>query len=550
MRARTAALAIITVIICALFFSASGVSRISALSRSSAARIMNLTCETSTTALNEQLMQIEHSLSVISAYIREHMPQPEEVAEDYSLFEEHLEQVAPYFASIVSTNPGIYAYYYRYQPEVYADRGGFFMISEQKDGVFESAALTDATQYDPDDVEHVGWYYIPKETGEPMWMDPYWNANDGTYTLSYVVPLKAEDGEVVGVVGIDLDFEAIIADVQEVTAYESGYAYLLQEDGVVIWHPQLEAGTDIRTISPDLSEFADLLTEESSGSEIYDYTYEGRTMETAFCSLRNGMRFALSAPLTEIDAARDQTVRQFLLISLLAVAVCAVITFIISGRMTRPLTHLTNTAREISKGKLDAEFPKKSPGEIGILSDTMQKMVKSLKRQIAGLSDKAYRDALTGVRNKGAFEEEMEKYRDGTKPFALVMFDVNYLKKINDTYGHEKGDLYLKNACSLICHVFAHCPVFRMGGDEFVAVLAGEHTHQADELIDEMERKTVECNAAAANPWDKISCAKGAAAYDPDADGSAAVTDGTIVETTLKRADEAMYKDKEGKRRE
>jgi GGDEF domain-containing protein len=54
------------------------------------------------------------------------------------------------------------------------------------------------------------------------------------------------------------------------------------------------------------------------------------------------------------------------------------------------------------------------------------------------------------------------------------MFDLNDLKHINDRYGHERGDEYIVNCCRLICQVFKHSPVFRIGGDEFVALLRGE----------------------------------------------------------------------------
>ena len=296
MKVRTALLAIFTVLVCALAFSVIGVRRIRSVSMRSAAQIMNLTCVNSTSSLNDQLLEIEYSLDVISDYVTKNVPDAETVRADYGVFETHMESVQDYFTSLAAANPGIYAFYYRYMPEEYADKGGFFMISEERDGNFESVTVTDITQYDPDDVEHVGWYYIPKETGEPLWMDPYWNANDGTYTLSYVVPLKDDDGTVFGVVGMDLDFDAILADVGEITAYDSGYASLLSADGTVIWHRSLEAGTDIRTLGSELEEIAGVLAGESSGEEIYAYSYEGRDMELAFCSLRNGMRFALSVP--------------------------------------------------------------------------------------------------------------------------------------------------------------------------------------------------------------------------------------------------------------
>ncbi len=100
----------------------------------------------------------------------------------------------------------------------------------------------------------------------------------------------------------------------------------------------------------------------------------------------------------------------------------------------------------------------------------------------------AYSDPLTGVKNKMAYIEDvgqMEKRieEEGFKDFGIVVFDLNDLKKTNDTQGHEAGDLYIKNACSLICNNFKHSPVYRIGGDEFVAFLSGEDYKNRDSIL-------------------------------------------------------------------
>ena len=78
-------------------------------------------------------------------------------------------------------------------------------------------------------------------------------------------------------------------------------------------------------------------------------------------------------------------------------------------------------------------------------------------------------DALTGIRNKMAYDYEVEKLEkdlaDGFNEFGLAMVDLNFLKKSNDTYGHEKGNISIRRLCMLVCEVFEHSPVFRIGGN-------------------------------------------------------------------------------------
>lgn len=104
----------------------------------------------------------------------------------------------------------------------------------------------------------------------------------------------------------------------------------------------------------------------------------------------------------------------------------------------------------------------------------------------------AYTDSLTGVKNARAYVEA-KKYVDQRimsgelREFGAVVFDVNDLKKTNDTKGHQAGDHLIQAACRLVCRKFKHSPVFRIGGDEFVAFLEGEDYRNRKKLISEFE---------------------------------------------------------------
>ncbi|MBQ6633839.1 MAG: GGDEF domain-containing protein [Ruminococcus sp.] len=91
----------------------------------------------------------------------------------------------------------------------------------------------------------------------------------------------------------------------------------------------------------------------------------------------------------------------------------------------------------------------------------------------------ATRDSLTGVKNKMAYSqyeaEINQKIKDGDMlDFSVVICDLNELKVINDSFGHNVGDESIKGACAEICKKFKHSPVFRIGGDEFAVILVGE----------------------------------------------------------------------------
>ena len=104
----------------------------------------------------------------------------------------------------------------------------------------------------------------------------------------------------------------------------------------------------------------------------------------------------------------------------------------------------------------------------------------------------ARRDELTGIKNKNAFIEQSEimdkKIASGEKDdlFGIVMCDINDLKLLNDTRGHSFGDEAIQRASRMICDIYKHSPVFRVGGDEFVVIMTGYDLQHRDELIEKL----------------------------------------------------------------
>lgn len=114
------------------------------------------------------------------------------------------------------------------------------------------------------------------------------------------------------------------------------------------------------------------------------------------------------------------------------------------------------------------------------------------KKELGSAKQLAYRDSLTGVKSYNAYVETEQEVNEliasnELQEFGVVVFDVNGLKHMNDTYGHEAGDRLLQDACRLICARFMHSPVFRIGGDEFVALLEGEDYQNRTSLLAEFE---------------------------------------------------------------
>ncbi len=172
------------------------------------------------------------------------------------------------------------------------------------------------------------------------------------------------------------------------------------------------------------------------------------------------------------------------------------------------------------------------------IDDEVKKERQRLK-ELKNEKELARRDELTGVKNKNAYMELMESVQENIDngmdylPFALIVCDTNNLKMINDTQGHSAGDEYIKASAHLLCDIFVHSSVFRIGGDEFVIFLRANDYTARHELISKLRNQIIENQKTGAG----VVLASGIAEYKPESD--------SLVSEVFERADRDMYENKQ-----
>ncbi|MBD5494682.1 MAG: GGDEF domain-containing protein [Lachnospiraceae bacterium] len=157
----------------------------------------------------------------------------------------------------------------------------------------------------------------------------------------------------------------------------------------------------------------------------------------------------------------------------------------------------------------------------------------------------AFTDELTGLSNRTAFREDLEKRMAPDKqtgeekilPTVVYMFDLNDLKKCNDTYGHDYGDQYIKMAADALKKIFAQeGKCYRIGGDEFCAWAPYISLDEINEKLNMLEQDIQELNK---NEFVvTVSISVGYAIYQEGIDGGG-------LYSTMKRADAMMYERKQ-----
>ena len=137
---------------------------------------------------------------------------------------------------------------------------------------------------------------------------------------------------------------------------------------------------------------------------------------------------------------------------------------------------------------------------LGVLVFNFRRMRRRLQeneQELDHIRSIAATDSLTGVKSSTAYVSQLEEMnaeirRGEAEPFAIVVCDLNDLKRVNDTLGHDAGDDYIREASRQICEAFRHSPVYRMGGDEFVVLLTGQDYENREELLASLDKRAEE----------------------------------------------------------
>ncbi len=191
-------------------------------------------------------------------------------------------------------------------------------------------------------------------------------------------------------------------------------------------------------------------------------------------------------------------------------------------------TELLHSERQTDKNGSD---------EVSAIGDKIRSLQKYMRIKVDHVRKKAYRDGLNGMENRTAYLEYIRKLDDrieknDTNGFAVAMFDINGLKDVNDNKGHESGDSLIRASADLIVNSFEGARTFRIGGDEFVAILESGKDG-IEKLFEKYEKNAAEQKTE--NSRDPIM-AGGYALFAPEKD--------TCFDDTFKRADTQMYESK------
>ena len=394
----------VAIVICSLItasiISLLSISDTRELSNAAAEKELVLTCENTGEEINALISRIEQSVDTLSDIAMRRLDFPKfknnsayesnytnELLEDFYTFAEHTD--------------GAITAYIRYNPEFAEPTSGIFLTRNDTQSAFDSVTPTDFSMYDPSDATHVGWYYIPVVNKAPLWMDPYLNANINVYMISYVVPLY-ENGTSVGIIGMDIDFSQLTSLADKAIAFDTGYSFIVSSAGNVLYHKEIESGTDLAEYNGgELTSVKNFVLDASKQGETLRYSINGEEKYLSYVELKNGMKLVLTAPVEEITASANALSVQILMFLAMGLVVSIVLGVLIGSTIAKPIKRITEIIKQTAQ--LDFQRAKdidklmKKRDETGIMAKAVNEM-RSVLRELVGNMERVKDDLIENMK--------------------------------------------------------------------------------------------------------------------------------------------------------
>ena len=479
-------------------------------------RILNNATQREAAYINDVLGDMVKSCTIMKHYALSELHTAQSLR-DEAYRAEYLSKMETMFAEVAVNTEGIEGFYLRLDPKWTDGTTGFYK-KQTDSATFENMPVTDLVKYGREDSEMTGWYYAAADAKEGIWLDPYDSHGSSHQQISYVQPVYM-GGDLVGVVGFDINFSYLLERVQKIAVYEDGYAILVDKDGTTRYN------------------------EPSADYKEHYYALHHSDSE-ASAELENGMFLVMHAAYPDIQREILPILFQ-ITAAFLAVLACAIVyTILVTRRIVGPLQKLTEAAQKFTEPDQNvdvASLKVDSKDEIGTLSEVLMSCFTKIREYTAYVNTLAYRDSLTGIPNHTAYVEVVKQMnrtmRTGESRFAVVMADINNLKRANDCHGHIVGNEVIICTAHILRDVFKTSQVFRISGDEFVVILQGNAYKNRLSLLKEFDEACAAAVVEADGQILPISVARGIAEYELGAD--------LTFEEIVARADSAMYQNKE-----
>jgi diguanylate cyclase (GGDEF)-like protein len=403
-------------------------------------------------------------------------------------------------------------------------------------------------------VADTDWFKLVYQQGKFIIAPPYKGVVTGRMVSVLAYPIRDKAGKVIGALQLPIDLAKFNLTPGASKLTESIIVSIVDSRGVLIARshsPEQFVGRNLRGAEA----IEDLLTirdgtVRSVSSQGVERIYGFRAIPGTDWIASTGI--ATSAALKDSRA----TAKKNAILGAAGLLFAAVIAFLVSKRISRPIIRMEETATRIANGEYEQRASVDGPKEISAVANQFNAMLNVMEdsriaqaAREAHIHQLAFYDVLTGLPNRRLLIQKIEEHvkaaRDADRIGAIMYIDLDHFKDVNDAHGHQAGDRFLKAVADRISGILrGNDTLARIGGDEFVYVAQARNSSQEEAAV------------AALRLGTEIQCAL---QRQFDADGPSSVASASVgitlfpkvgdtSEILLHEADIAMYRVKQSGR--
>ncbi|MGB6242092.1 MAG: sensor domain-containing diguanylate cyclase [Castellaniella sp.] len=312
------------------------------------------------------------------------------------------------------------------------------------------------------------------------------------------------------------------------------YVYVVDDTRHLLHHPDSNRiGTEVTFPNPAI----DTVLQGLSGAQRI-VNSQGIDMLAGFSYVPAAKWGIVVQRPTQATLARlDDLMHRTLWLSLIPAGLLLTVLWFLSGWVSRPLGELALIVQDGYKDSMAGRI-RSVPCwyfEAQRLQRALLLGLGTVEAQLGQLHDEAYQDPLTGLGNRRGLRLALQTFQTMDQAFTVITLDIDFFKRINDTYGHDTGDEVIRQIGDWMrTQARESDALFRMGGEEFLALLPGTHLDTAAGIAERLRAGIEQANIL---PGEIVTVSIGVAAWSPE--------DATDTTSALKAADQALYRAKQ-----
>lgn len=361
-----------------------------------AAEIARTKVESTVNAFEQDFSNIENATQILANNIIGEIDVKKAKA-DKSYLKEYKKTLVERIAVIGENTDFTKSIYVYFNVELFEQEIDIWML-EQKSGEFKLQEAFGVEYYDD---YHV-WYHEPIDNHLSLWTDPYESEDGSSIISTYVIPVMV-DGKAIALVGMDLYLDDIEDKLDDVKLYDTGYLYLIDPDGTVYIHNELDFGSSILS-ERNYKEVLEEMNEKYSGYKVFECN-EGIESLTAYSRLGNGWIIASHIPKSEVMQVVSDIINIVILIIVLTILITMVVSLIVGRSITKPIQELVVATEKIKVGDFTTYVDVKVKDETAQLASGLNAMTQAVRGLIQEVKN-ASTDMVSSASDLAIMAEE------------------------------------------------------------------------------------------------------------------------------------------------